>query len=161
MTKPATLVAAGVCTLALAGGVGVGIAAADPSPTPTAPSASSPSTSAKPSAGPNASAKGQRGHHRGLQARALHGEATVGGKKKTRVIDFQRGAVTKADSTSVTVKSVDGFSATYVVDTQTKVRKEKKEAAIADVKAGDRVRVVAVKDGSTVTAKRIGDRGPR
>jgi hypothetical protein len=145
------LVVAATTAVALAGGVGVGIAAADPTTSPSAP------TSASPQAGPKSGAPGQGHRARDLTARALHGEATVGGKKNTRVIDFQRGAVTQVSGTSITVKSTDGFSATYVVAGTTKVRKDKATAAIADVKVNDAVRVVAVKDGSTVTARSIRD----
>ena len=161
MKKPATIVAVTLSALALAGGVGVGIAAADPNPAPSASAPSSAAPSSRPGTQQHQADGKKNAHRRGLAARALHGEATVGGAKKTRVVDFQRGSVTEVNATSVTIKSVDGFSAKYVVDAKTKVRKDKKQAGIADVKTGDRVRVLAQKDGSTVTAKRIGDRGSR
>jgi hypothetical protein len=56
------------------------------------------------------------------------------------------------------VRSTDGFSATYVVDAKTKVRHAKEKAAIGDVSTGDKVRVVALKNGSTLTATKIADR---
>ena len=77
------------------------------------------------------------------------------------MVQFQRGTVDKVSSTSITVTSADGFTATYVVDAQTKVRKDKKPASIADVKPADRVRVVAAEDGSTAKAKSIRDRGAK
>ena len=89
--------------------------------------------------------------------RALHGEVTLGGKKH-RVVDFQRGTVSAVSATSITVRSTDDFSATYVVDAKTVVRQAKEKTAIADVKTGDKVRVVATKDGATLTATRIADR---
>lgn len=150
------LLTAGIATLALTGGVGVSLASADtPSPTPSA----SPSTSAAPKADKKVDKADQK--RKSLQARALHGEATVGGAKKQRVVDFQRGTVDKVSATSITIKSADGFTATYVVDANTKVRKDKEPAKIADVRAADRVRIVATKDGSTATAKSIGDRGAK
>jgi hypothetical protein len=125
-----------------------------PSASPTATATASPEPSTKDRA------KGDR-KHRALQTRALHGEATVGGKKRHRVVQFQRGTVDQVSSTSITVTSADGFRATYRVDAKTKVRKDKQPATIADVKTADRVRVVATQDGSTTTATSIRDRGPR
>jgi hypothetical protein len=154
------LLTAGIAALALTGGIGATIASAD---TPAAlPAAGAPALGSAPAAAPAAAPKAkQNGKHRSLQARALHGEATVGGKKKQRVVDFQRGSVTKVSSTSITVKSVDGFTATYTVDAKTKVRKEKKAATIATIKTADRVRVRAVEHGSTATAKVIRDHGAK
>jgi hypothetical protein len=150
------LLTAGVAALALTGGIGATIASAD---TPAAaPLAAAPAIGAAPAATPKAK---QNGKHRSLQARALHGEATVGGKKKQHVVDFQRGTVTKVSSTSITVKSVDGFSATYAVDAKTRVRKGKKAATIATVKTADRVRVRATDHGSTSTATVIRDHGAK
>jgi len=144
------IIGAAAVAVALTGGIGATIASADtPSPAPSASPSSSPSTGAKDKAAKK---------HRSLEARALHGEVTLGGKKH-RVVDFQRGAVEKVSGTSLTVRSADGFTATYVVDAQTKVRKDKAQAEIADVRVGDKVRVVAPQDGSTSTAKRIVDRG--
>ena len=150
--QPKTMIigAAAAVAVALTGGIGATIASADtPSPTPSVSPTTSPSTGSKDKADKK---------HRSLQARALHGEVTLAGKKH-RVVDFQRGAVEKVSGTSLTVRSADGFTATYVVDAQTKVRKDKTEAQIADVEVGDKVRVVAPQDGSTSTAKRIVDRG--
>jgi hypothetical protein len=156
MRKPTAIAAVTLSTLVLAGGVGVGIAAADPTPSP-APSSSAP---ASPGASPTAQASKAAKKHRDLTAKALHGEVTLGGKQH-RVVDFQRGTVDEASATSLTVTSKDGFHATYAVVQTTKVRKEKKAAAVGDVKPGDRVRVVAVKDGSTLQLKRIADAGPK
>ena len=54
--------------------------------------------------------------------RALHGEVTLAGKQH-RVIAFQRGPITKIDKNSVTVTSADDFTATYVINDDTKIRK--------------------------------------
>jgi hypothetical protein len=149
MRTSRTIITAGLATVALAGTVGVGIAAADPTPTPAPSTSASASPSSKPAA---------KKHP--LTARALHGELTLAGKKH-RVVDFQRGTVQKVSATSITVLSKDGFTKTYKVGAKTKVRVEKKAAAIAAVKTHDRVRVVATKKGSTVTANRIADRGAK
>lgn len=150
MNKTSKIVVGGLASLALAGGVGAGIAAADPTPTPTA----SPTATAKPSASASPKAAHKK---RPLLGRALHGEVTLAGKKH-RVIDFQRGAVQEVSSTKITVKSTDGFTQTYTVDAKTKVRHAKAVAKIGDIHTNDKVRVVAVKDGSTLTAKVVADR---
>lgn len=152
MNTRTKILTASIAAVALTGAVGAGLAAADPArPSPT------PTPSASASDKPGRQADGNK-LHRTLQRRALHGEVTLGGKQN-RVIDFQRGTVEKVSATSVTVKSADGFTATYTVDATTKVRKNAEEAKISDVKVQDRVRVVATDDGSTVTAKVIRDRG--
>lgn len=160
MKTTAKIIAAGATTIALAGGIGAGIAWADPSsPAPTAPATTaSPTPGQAPKADRQAKKAGKL--HRPLLARAQHGEVTLGGKN-TRVVDFQRGTVEQVSATSITVRSKDGFSATYVVDAKTEVRVAKKLVAIGDVHTADRVRVVAVKDGSTLSAKRIGDHGTK
>jgi hypothetical protein len=163
MRTAAKIIVAGVSTVALAGGIGAGIAYADPSspsPTPTqVPSASaSPTASAspKPTAHPrNPDQWGPRKRRpHGLLARALHGEVTLAGEEH-RVVAFQRGSVEKVSDTSLTVKSPDGYTATYVVSAETKVRKKADKVTIGDLKVGDRVFVVADKDGSTLKAVRI------
>jgi hypothetical protein len=157
MKKPAVILATALSTVALAGAVGVGVASADPTTSPT-PTATAAPTAGQTAAKPDRQAqKADRKGKRDLVQRALHGEVVLGGKKH-RVVDFQRGEVTAVSGTSVTVKSKDGFSATYVVDAKTKVRQAKEQAAIGDVKTGDKVRVIATKDGSTLTANRIADR---
>ena len=146
------IVAAGVSTLALAGGIGAGLAYADPTPPPSTPT---PTVSATPTPSASPTAKPDRPRQVRLFRRALHGEVTLAGRQH-RVVAFQRGPISKIDKTSVTVTSEDGFAATYVVDDQTKVRKgEGVDIPLSDLKAGDRVYVVALRDGSALTAKRV------
>ena len=136
--------------VALGGLIGVGVSYADnPTTSPSAPSGSA----AKAGHGAKAGAHARRA----LMKRALHGEVTVGGKKGTRVLDFQRGSVQSVSSNGITVKSTDGFSATYVVNAETKVRKDGAAAKIGDIKNGDTVRVVALKTGSTDTARVVAE----
>lgn len=141
---------AGMSALGLIG-TGAAFAAASspaaPSPAPTAPSPTAPST-----------AKAHQ--HRALLDRVEHGEVTLSTKQGDKVVDLQRGTVTAVSATSVTVRSTDGFTATYTVGSGTKVRKDKAASTIGNVADGDRVRVVATKTGNTDTATRIGDAGP-
>jgi Domain of unknown function (DUF5666) len=152
MKTTAKIVVAGVSTVALAGGIGAGIAYADPpSPTPTPTASASPAPTAQPT--DNDQRKNLR-KKRPLLARALHGEVTLAGDKH-RVVVFQRGPIEKVSDTSMTIKSPDGYTATYAISAETKVRKNKAKATVTDLKTGDRVFVVANKDGATLEAFRI------
>jgi hypothetical protein len=100
------------------------------------------------------------GRRAGLLGRIDHGEATVDTNHGYQVIDVQRGIVDSANSGQLTVRSADGFSSTYVMDSSTKVRKNRHTGDIGQVAANDRVIVLAIKAGNTSTATRIGDLGP-
>jgi hypothetical protein len=166
---------AGVALLALAGGAGIGyaathsltakgatdtaaVAAASPSASP------SPSASGKPGSGPGAG-HGWRGFAGGMGpgrlgafgfSGVLHGQVTVpksGGGYQT--LDVQSGTVSAVSTGSLTVKSTDGFTATYTVTSKTVVDAE--AAGIGSVKKGDTVFVTATVSGSTPTAADILD----
>ena len=68
----------------------------------------------------------------------------------------QRGTVGAVSSTSITVKSEDGFTQAYTVTADTKVARN---GTIADIVTGDVVRVAGVRDGDTATAQRIAEGG--
>ena len=88
---------------------------------------------------------------------AIHGTAVVpkqGGGYQT--VDAQRGTVTAVSSTSITVKSDDGYAATYVVTADTLVNA--KRDGIASVKNGDKVAVIGVEAAGAVNAVQIIDR---
>jgi hypothetical protein len=159
MRTAAKIIVVGVSTVALAAGIGAGIAYADPpSPTPTPTAAANPTPSARPTPSDRPADadrwRVRKMRPRALVARALHGEVTLAGEGH-RVVVFQRGPIEKVSDTSLTVKSPDGYAATYVVSAETKVRKKADKATIGDLKADDRVFVVAHKDGSTLKALRI------
>ena len=159
------IVVAGVGTAALAGGIGAGLAYADtptdgePTTSPTVTATSSPADTtptAEPSDKRDQNRDRRRPPRRQLRfmARALHGEVTLAGQKH-QVIAFQRGTVEAASSTSVTVKSKDGFVETYLLSVDTKVREDRQDAKVSDIDASDRVLVVATKDDSTLNARRV------
>ena len=86
----------------------------------------------------------------------VHGQVTVpksGGGYQT--VDVQRGTVTAVSSSSITVKSADGYSATYAVSSSTEVNAQ--AAGIGTVKDGDTVAVMATVSGKTATAASIID----
>ena len=144
--------------IAVAGTIAVGAAAiawAD-SPSPT------------PSPGQSSQDKPQRdGKHRGgIERHALHGEFTVpqrgqgraeGSTLQTEVIDTQRGEITAIDKNAktLTVKSRDNFTRTYVVTSDPKIRSKGEEESFNDLKVGERLMVLSKHDGSKFVAQVI------
>lgn len=87
---------------------------------------------------------------------AIHGQFTepkAGGGYQT--VAVQRGTVTVVSSSSITVKSADGFSATYAVSSSTEVNAI--AAGIGTVKVGDTVDLTATVSKGTATAASIID----
>lgn len=98
-----------------------------------------------------------------LEHRALHLRWVGHGKKGSFVAhDAVRGTAVAVSPTSITVKAADGFTQTYVVGAQTKVRVHGSTAAakITAVKLGDRVGVAGTESGKTLTAMHVRDGGP-
>lgn len=92
------------------------------------------------------------GHRMGHGLRgALHGELTVpqADGTGTRVVLVQRGAVTAVSGSRLSVKSSDGFTATYPVSASTKVRCGT-GTTISAIKVGATVHVVASKGGAAL-----------
>jgi hypothetical protein len=86
----------------------------------------------------------------------LHGSAVIaksGGGSET--VDVQRGTVTEVSSSSITVKSSDGYTFTYAVNSSTFVGASSK--GISSVKTGDTVFVSAIASGHTATAASVLD----
>jgi hypothetical protein len=99
-----------------------------------------------------------RGDHgpRGGFGGAVHGTFVVPDKDGTgfQTVQMQHGTVTAVSPTSISVKSADGFTATYVIDADTRVNRD---GAVADIKVDADVLVQGLVEGSTVTAKRVVD----
>jgi hypothetical protein len=99
---------------------------------------------------------GHLGHGFGGFGGALHGEFTVPGPNGGyQTMAMQTGTVTAVRSSSLTVKSADGYSKTYVVDGNTLV--DAGQNGIGSVKNGDTVHVLAIVSGSTARAVRVED----
>ncbi len=118
--------------------------------------AADPTPSASPGAG-----KDKGGKHPGLRAlklrRALgphveHGEVVVQTKDGDKTVDVQRGTVTAITDTSVTVKSADGFTQTWVFGSPFHVIEHRTSIQANAVAVGTQVGVAGIKNGSTVTA---------
>lgn len=91
----------------------------------------------------------------GLGGGVLHGEFTVrsGSGYKTEAV--QTGSVTAVSKSSLTVKSSDGYTHTYVVESSTVV--DSQAGGISSVSKGDSISVTATVSGSTETAAQITD----
>ncbi|HEX5496519.1 MAG TPA: hypothetical protein VFX70_18305 [Mycobacteriales bacterium] len=162
VTRIAGWAAAGVLA---AGAAGAGIAyAADPTPAPTASSGGT--ATAGPggpgrAGGPTAGRPGRKARRlpagRGLLAgRLMHGEVVVRGKDgQPATVDVQRGKVTAVSASSISVRSDDGFTATYSVTSTTRVRINEKGATSAQISDGDTAVVTAHKSGGTSTAQAV------
>lgn len=160
MKRTKTIVMAGVAAIALAGAsTGVAFAKApSPSPSPHGPGLHQGSGFG---GGPGGDGPGGGGFGFGFGGQIEHGEATVDtANNTTQVIDIQHGTVTSAGSGTLTVQSADGFSATYTVDSSTKISKNRQTSDISQVATNDEVNVVAINANGTLTAQRIGDTGP-
>jgi hypothetical protein len=110
-----------------------------------------------PSAAPDPSAAGERrpGVRKFLRKNTLHGEITVQGKDGVRTVVVQRGTVTAADATTVSVKSTDGFTQTWTLGDKLRVVQNRAAADRAAVKTGAVVGVAGAKTGDTTTARLI------
>ncbi len=114
-----------------------------------------PSPSPPASAAPRAAAKEPKGVRRYLRKNTLHGETTVQGRNGVRTIVVQRGTVTAAGTTSLTVKSADGYTLTWAIGDKARVVQNRKKAELSAVQAGAEVGVAGAKTGTTSTARLI------
>jgi hypothetical protein len=90
----------------------------------------------------------------------IHGQYTIKGPNGYETIDERSGTVSAVSDTSgavwsLTVKSADGTSGTFTVNSSSSVNGG--ESGIASVKVGDSVNVVATVSGSKSTATEITD----
>jgi hypothetical protein len=160
----------GVAIVALAGGGSLAYVAQHSPGTAVADTSSAQSST--PSASPSPAAPSWRNGHPGRGAGgfgpglggfglggfggAIHGQLTEpksGGGYQT--VDVQRGTVTAVSSSSITVKSADGYTATYAVTSSTEVNAQ--AAGIGSVKVGNTVELVATVSGGKATAASIID----
>lgn len=151
---------AGTTVLALAGiGGGMAFAAGSATPSPTAVLTASTTGGASTAPG-TPTAKAPAHHRRSLLNRAEHGQVTVHTKTGDETVDIQRGQVIAVTGTTVTVRSQDGFTATYTLGSASKVRAKGTPSTMANVHDGDHVNVLATQNGTTLTIRRLGDPGP-
>jgi len=65
--------------------------------------------------------------------------------------EFQTGEVTEVSDDSITAKSEDGYTKTYVIDDETEMA--------GDIAKGDDVTIIATTEGSTATAESVMEMG--
>ena len=153
---------AGAIALALTGGGAAAVwAGTQPSPSPSG-------STTLPSAAPSTSAKANPAEGR---VQSIHGEHVVKQADGSfQTILTQAGTIESVNATDLTVKSADGFTQRYVINGDTRILKLPADAfgqrqgkgkptlpsaTVADLKAGDTVRVGGVKNGDTVTATKV------
>ncbi|MDQ7911461.1 hypothetical protein RB614_43950 [Phytohabitans sp. ZYX-F-186] len=120
----------------------------DPSP------AASPSDS--PSAAPDRKDRRERRKARVLlRKNVLHGEAVVQTKDGTKTVAVQRGEVTQIDDDSITVKSTDGYTATWTFASDLHVVRHSTTVQPEEIEAGTKVGVAGAKDGDGFVARLI------
>lgn len=168
-------VLAGAVALALTGtGAALAWSATGTPPPSPSPSQSAPGRDTAPGQQDKQDRKAQR-------PQPLHGEGVVKNPDGTfQTVLEQRGTVESVSDTAITVKSEDGYSQTYTVTGDTRIstipapaadgagktggsggmgddgrRLRPTEGTIADIAAGDTVRVAGARDGDKATAKRI------
>lgn len=166
---------AGAVALALSGtGAAIAWSADSPFPSPSrsqsAPGQSAPGQEKK-QGKPDKSAKpGKPGKPDKSQRPQLqHSESVVKNADGTfQTIVEQRGTVEAVSETSITVKSEDGFSRSYSVNAETRITRAPAtgedgklvrpgDGSIADITAGEAVRISGVKSGDQATAGRIAE----
>src|SRR5215468_184350 len=101
---------------------------------------------------------GKASGHREL----LHGERVVKDKDGTIItVDVQRGTVTAVSESSMTVRSSDGTTWTWTLNSDTRVRgADLKKEAVSSIKVGNTVGVAGQRIADTRTARAIGDPPP-
>lgn len=123
--------------------------AASPAPAPASGSASAP-----------ASADGKR-RHRPLRRIMVHrrnvehGEFTVRTKDGDRTVAVQRGTVQSVNGSTLTVKSTDGFTQTWTLASDARIRNGGSKADASAIKVGATVGVGGRKDGSGYVARLV------
>lgn len=71
----------------------------------------------------------------------------------TRIVDT--GEVTAVNGNSVTIKRADDETVTVTAGPGTKIRRNGEQAAVGDIKAGDRAHIVQIVDGGATTVAAI------
>ena len=89
----------------------------------------------------------------GPEGHMLHSEGVIEQADGTYItVRMQQGEVTAVSATSITVKSADGYTSTYVINGDTELERDRAEGA---PQVGDTVHVRATVSGSAATADDI------
>jgi hypothetical protein len=114
---------------------------------------------------PAASASPNKNRHPGLRRLLIrraalgkhieHGSVTVQTKNGDVTIDVQRGTITAINSTSMSVKSADGFTLTWTFTSSMRVIENRSTIQPSAVKVGETVGVAGERNGSTENVKLV------
>jgi hypothetical protein len=128
---------------------GIGLAQAAP---PTTGIATQPAAAGAPAASGSPSAAARLRPFRNL----VHGTITFDHPEDGLItVQLDGGTISAVDGDSITIAEAAGASVTVAIDDETRVRIARKRSTVAELKAGQTVRVVSrIADGAT-TAKRI------
>jgi hypothetical protein len=156
---PRLALAGGIAVGLALGGAGLAYAASSGSSSTSGPSASGTSSTTAPANG-NKPEHPLKGRHLGFGAlgvggSVVHGTVTVHSGSGYKTVDVQSGQVTNVDSSSITVKSSDGYTHTYAVISSTIVNSQ--AGGISSVAQNDQVYVMATPQNGTDTAANIID----
>lgn len=145
MSNRRKLVIAGAAVaFAAAAGSGVAYAAGGDS-APAASTGGHPGASSSAPQGKTGDKAGKAGKHdkakgkHDLARRAVHGQFTVKTKDGYKTILVQRGTVSAASSSSVTVSSADHYTHTYKIGSDTAVRIDKQKSSADKLTKGEKV----------------------
>jgi hypothetical protein len=169
-----TRMALSLCALGLAGAVGLagcGVAAGTPANVVTADLADEAAAlqtvgfdtglAADPAPSASAAAGAPKAKHprvairKYLRKNTLHGSITVQGKDGVKTIVVQRGTITAVTSTGVTVKSTDGFAATWTFGDPLRIVQDKKKVETSALKTGETIGVAGLQNASATDARLI------
>jgi len=114
-----------------------------------------PSASASPGTGNQNGKVNRRRIRIELRKKVLHGEATVQTKNGPETVAGQRGTVTAVTSTTVTVKSNDGFTQTWTFGSPIRVVQHRAAVQTSALKTGIQIGVAGPTAGGTYTARLI------
>jgi hypothetical protein len=89
---------------------------------------------------------------------ALHGDFTVSENGSYVTERMQTGEITAVSATTITAKSADGYTQTYVINSSTQV--DQGDEQVSDLKTGTTVTIIAKLSGGTGTATTISDQQP-
>ena len=86
---------------------------------------------------------------------ALHGDFTVSDNGSYVTERMQTGEITAVSATSITAKSADGYTQTYVINSSTQVDEGSEQ--VSALKSGATVTIIAKLSGDTGTATSVSD----
>jgi hypothetical protein len=91
------------------------------------------------------------------RGRIVHGTVTIDSPKDGLItVQIDGGTIAAVDAHSITIAEKGGGSVTVAIDSNTRVRRDRKRANAADLKVRDTVRVVSrIADGGAATARVI------